>query len=136
RDDERLGSRELAEVGRDVRWIREAAVDAAEPTGPHEANADRPADRKRSAYGRRADSFLHHAGGEVARAGLARTRVEPCELCLREADSDLAVEHADRRRHRAGRANAAFGLEPDRNALARRETVGDQRRLERDDRVG
>ncbi len=108
---------------------------AAEPARSHEANPHGAADCKRSADGRRADCSLHHAGGEVARAGLARARVEPPELFLREADADLPVEHADRRRHCAGCANLTLGLEPDRQAVARGEAVRDERRFERDDGI-
>ena len=41
------------------------------------------------------------AVGDVARAELARGGVEPAELVGRQPDDDLAVEHADRRRHGA-----------------------------------
>ena len=76
---------------------------------------------------------LHDRGGEVARPDLARVGVEARELVLRQADPDRAVEDADRRRHRARLAHAPLALEPDRDALAGREAVGDERRLERDD---
>ena len=74
-------------------------------------------------------------GGEVARPDLPRVGVEARELVLREADDDLAVEHADRRGHGARLAHLALRLEPDLDALARREAVRDERRLERDDRA-
>src|SRR5439155_8231505 len=99
----------------------------------HEANSDGAADGKRSTDGRRADGSLHHAGSKVARAGLARARLEPAELVLREAHADLAVEDADGRRHCAGCANPTLGFEPDRKAVTRGETVRDERRLESDD---
>ena len=124
---------ELAEVGRDVRRRREAAVDAAEPAGAHEADPDRAAGRERAADGRRADRVLDERGGEVARADLARVGVEALELVLGEADPEPAVEDADGRRHGAGLADAALALEPDRDALAGGKAVRDQRRLERDD---
>ena len=47
--------------------------------------------------------------------------------------AELPVEHADRRRHGVGRRGRAARSEPDRDALARREAVRDERRLERDD---
>src|SRR4029077_13553211 len=56
------------------------------------------------------------------------------QLVLAQPDDDLAVEHADRRRHRARRAHLSLRLEPDLDALAGREAVRDERRLECDDR--
>ena len=123
---------ELAEVGRDVRRMREAAVDAAEPARAHEPDPGRAAGRERAADGRRADGVLDDRGGEVARADLARVGGEAAELLLGQADAQLAVEHADRRRDRAGLAHAPLALEPDLDALAGREAVRDERRLERD----
>ena len=98
-------------------------------------NADpgRAADGERAADRRRADGALHDRGGEVARPDLARRRVEPAELGLGQTDDELAVEHADRRRHRAALAHRALGREPDLDALAGRKAVRDERRLERDD---
>ena len=97
------------------------------------ADARRARDRERAADRRRADRALRDRGGEVARADLARVGAEARELASREPDDDLAVEHADRRGHRAGRAHLPLRLEPDLDALARREAVRDERRLERDD---
>src|SRR4030095_10355848 len=77
-DDEGLGAGELAEVARDVQAL--AAVDAADSAGAHEADARRAAGRERPAHGRRADRALHHTGGQVAGADLARVRGEPLEL--------------------------------------------------------
>ena len=74
-------------------------------------------------------------GAEVARPDLARAGVEPRQLLLVESDPQLAVEHADRRRHGAARPYPPLRLAPDLDALARREAVRDQRRLERDDRA-
>ena len=67
---------------------------------------------------------------------LARVRAEarPARFAPRPT-SELAVEDADRRRHRARRAHLALRLEPDLDALAGREAVRDERRLERDDRA-
>src|SRR2546422_7061700 len=53
------------------------------------------------------------------------------ELSSGQPDADLPVEDADRRRDRTRLADAPLRLEPDRDALARREAVCDQRRLER-----
>jgi len=64
---------------------------------------------------------------------LARRGVEPLELLRREPDDDFAVEHADRRRHRAGVAHRALRGEADLDPLSCREPMGDERRLERDD---
>ena len=52
-----------------------------------------------------------------------------------EPDHDLAVEDADRRRHRAAGAHRALRGDPDLDPLAGREAVRDERRLERDDAV-
>ena len=66
---------------------------------------------------------------------LRASAVEAAELVLAlgEADAEPAVEDADRRRHRARLAHAPLALEPDLDALAGREAVRDERRLERDD---
>jgi hypothetical protein len=109
-------------------------VHAADPTGAHEADPDAPADRERAADRRRADRVLHGGRGEVARAELARLGVEALELRLVEPDAHGTVEHADRRRHRAGLPDATLALQSHRDALARRKAVRDQRRLEGDDR--
>ena len=74
RDDERRRRGEHAEVGRDVRRRRPAAVHAAEPARRHEADAGRAAHGERAADRRRADRALHEGGGRVARADLARRR--------------------------------------------------------------
>ena len=108
-------------------------MDAAEAAGAHEADPDRAAGGERAADRRRADGALDDRGGEVARADLARVGGEAAELLLREADAQLAVEDADRGRHRAGVADAPLALEPDLDPLAGREAVRDERRLERDD---
>ena len=95
-------ARELDQVGGDVGALGEAAVDAADPAGSHEADPGEPADGERAADGGRADRALRGAGGEVARPGLARVRArlaEPLELPAVEPDDDRAVEHADRCRH-------------------------------------
>ena len=73
------------------------------------------------------------ADGEVARPELARGGSEALELRAVEPDPDLPVEHADRRRHRAGRPHGCLAREPDLDAVGRREAVRDERRLERDD---
>ena len=57
------------------------------------------------------------------------------ELGLRQTDPDLAVEDADRRGDGACLADAPLARQPDLDALRRREAVGDERRLERHDRL-
>ncbi len=109
-------------------------MDSADPAGAHEAKPDRARDRERPTDGRRADDALHDCSADVARPELARGRAEALELRLVEADAHLSVEHADRRGRRAGLAHAPLALEPDRDTLAGRKAVRDQRRLERDDR--
>ena len=91
------------------------------------AGGERPAD------GGRPDGSLDDARREVARPDLARVRGEALELARREPDPDRSVEHADRRRYRAGLANEPLGLKADLDALAGRKAVRDERRLERDD---
>ena len=108
-------------------------MDAAEPTGAHEADPGRAAGRERAADGRGADGSLHDRGGEIARPDLARLGREAGELVLGEPDAEPAVEHADRGRDGAGVTDAPLALEPDLDAFAGREAVGDERRLERDD---
>ena len=76
RDDQRRDARAGAEVGRDVGRGREAAVDATEPTGPHEADADRLCGSERAADRRRTDRTLDGAHREVARPELASVRLE------------------------------------------------------------
>ena len=110
-------------------------MDAAEAAGAHEADPDGAAGGQRPADGRRADGSLHDRGGEVARADLARVGGEAAELLLREPDAELPVEDADRGRYGAGVADAPLALEPDLDALPRREAVRDERRLERHDRA-
>ena len=127
-------SRELAEVGGDVRPLRPAAMDSADPAGAHEAEPDRARDRERAADGRRPDRTLRDRGGDVARPELARGRPEALELLLIEADAHLSVEHSDRRGGRTRFAHTTLALEPDRDTLAGRKAVRDQRCLERDDR--
>ena len=108
-------------------------MNAAQPAGAHEADADRRGSGERAADCRRADRALHGADGEVAGAELARVGREPLELGSLEADPDLSVEHADRGRNGAGRANGSLAREARLDAVRRREAVGDERRLERDD---
>ncbi len=105
---------------------------AAEPARRHEPDPGGPARSERSTDRRRPDDALHDGGCEVARAELPSGRVEPAKLHLREPDHELAVEHADRRRHDARLAHGALGGKPDLDAFARWEAVGDERRLERD----
>ena len=131
--DQGLTPNELAEVGRDVGRLLPSAVHAAQTSRAEKADARRTADGEGSADGRRADGALHRAGGEVARAGLARVGREPLQLLGAQPDPDPAVEHADRRRNRTGCTHATLGLEPDLDPAAGREPVRHERRLERDD---
>ncbi len=107
-------------------------MDAADAPGREDAEARRPRNCERAAHRRRADRALDGGGREVTRACLPRVGVEARELLLREADAHLAVEDADRRRHRSRRPHLPFRLEADLDALARGEAVRDERRLERD----
>ena len=64
---------------------------------------------------------------------LRASGVKRAEFVLAESDAEAAVEDADRGRHRAGRPHALLALQADPDALAGREPVRDERRLERDD---
>src|SRR5439155_2816126 len=132
-DDERGSPRELREIGRDVRRIREAAMDAADAAGGEHADAGRARRRERAADRGGAGGSLDGRRREVPRPGLARLGAEPGELLSRQPDPNLAVEDSDRRRDGACRAHLPLRLEPDLDALAGREAVRDERRLERDD---
>ncbi len=122
-----------AEVGRDVRRRREAAVHAAEAACPHEADADRCSDRQRAADGRRAERPLNGARSEIARAELARLGCEALELDGGEPDDDAPVEDADRRGRGAGRAHRCLARETHLDSRRRGKPVRDEGRLERDD---
>src|SRR4051812_21170512 len=108
-------------------------MDAADPACRQHADARRAANGERPTDRRRADRALCDADRQVARAYLACSDIEPLELLAREPDADLAVEHTDRRRHRAGGADSIVRLLCDGDPLTRREAVRDERRLERDD---
>ncbi len=107
-------------------------MDAAEPAGAHEPDPGRTAGRQRAADGRRADGVLDDCGSQVARAHLAGVGREAAQLLLGQADAQPAVEDADRGGDGARVAHAPLALEAHRDALAGREAVGDERRLERD----
>ena len=132
-DDERLRPRQLAEVRRDVQPF--PAMNAADPAGRHESDSGHAAGGEGAADGGGPDRSLDDAGREVARPDLARVAGEALQLARRETDADSAVEDADCRGRRAGLANAPVGLEPNRDTVARGETVRNERRLERDHRV-
>ena len=111
-------------------------MDAADSARAHEADPRGATDGEGSADRRRAGGPLDDAGGEVARTNLACVGVEALELPGRDADANLPVEDADRRGHCARFAHPPLGLGRDRDALARRKAVRDERRLQRDDRSG
>ena len=133
RDDESLGTRKLAEISGDVRRVRPATVDTAEPAGTQEANAGAATDGERAADGGRADAALHRARCEVAGTNLARGRVEPRELVAGQTDADLPVQNSDRRGDCTCLAHRSLRVEADRDAVSVGEAVRDEGRLERDD---
>src|SRR5205823_12447757 len=106
---------------------------AADAAGREDADLRRARDGERAADRRGADASLDRSGGEVARPDLARLRAEAGELLRRQPDANLPVQDSDARRDGAGRAHLPLRLEPDLDALAGREAVRDERRLERDD---
>src|SRR5204862_7742608 len=95
RDDECGSPRELREIGRDVRRIREAAMDAADAAGGEDADAGRARRRERARDRGGAEGPLDGRGREVARPDLARLRAEPGELLSRQPYPNLAVEDSD-----------------------------------------
>ena len=131
--DQRGRASESRDVSGHVRRGRVPAVHAADASRPEKADADERRDRERTADRRRSRFASDRTHREVARARLPRVRCEANELVRREADPDLSVEDADRRRRRARRTHRLVALEPDLDADRRREPVRDERRLERDD---
>ena len=121
------------EIGRHVGRRGKAPVHAAEPSRAHEADPDGGRCGERASDRRRADGALDGADREIAWAELAGVRREPFELGGCEPDPDLPVEHADGRRNGACRPDGGLARDARRHAVWRREAVGDERRLERDD---
>ncbi len=105
---------------------------AADAARAEESDPCGTAGGERAADGRRTDGALDDRGSEVSRPHLARIGREPFELGVRESDPERAVEHAHGRRHGAGVTDGLRRRETHRQALARREPVRDERRLERD----
>src|SRR5437879_5307292 len=108
-------------------------MDAADSAGRENADPGCARDRERAAQRRRPDCALDGGGSEVARPDLARMRHEAGELVLRQPDTQLSVEDADRRGDGSRGAHLPLGLQSDLDALAWREAVRYEGRLERDD---
>ena len=128
-----------AEVGGDVGPLGEAAVDAADPAGAHEADPGQP---RRPRACRRPSSRRarpRHAGGEVARPGLACVGTglaEALQLVGRRARRRPAPSSTPTVAGTAPSAlTAASAAEPHLHPHPGRETVCDERSLERDDRA-
>jgi hypothetical protein len=111
-------------------------VHAADPARSHEPDVDRSAHGECAPDRRCTDGALRDARSEVTWPDLACGAVEADELVLGEADDDLAVENADRRRDGARGAHPLLGLQPHGEAFPGGKAVRDERRLERDDRPG
>ena len=114
-----------------------AAVDAADAARGENGDGGQPARGERCADGRRPQCAVDDAGGEVARAHLARVRPrggDALQLLVVEAHVERAVHDGDGRGYRAAVADVLLALPPDRESLTGREAVGDDRRLQRDDR--
>ena len=106
RDDERLRRRERAQVGRHVGRRRPAAVDAAEPAGRHDRI---PAARHTASVPPTVVAPTARCTTAAARSrgpSLRASASNRCSSSRRQPDDDLAVEHADRRRHRAASRTA------------------------------
>ncbi len=108
-------------------------MDAADAAGREDADPGCAGDRERAADSGGADRALDGSCPEVARPDLAGERPEAPELLLGQPDVHLSVENSDRRGDGTGRAHLSLRLEPDLDALAGREAVRDEGRLERDD---
>ena len=108
-------------------------MNAADPASAHEPDTGSAAHGERPSDGGRPDLAPGDDRRKVPRPGLSRRCVEPLQLVGREPDADLAVEDADRGGNGAGGANTSLALERDLDALARREPVRDEGRLEGDD---
>jgi hypothetical protein len=109
-------------------------VDAADPAGAHEPDAEQPADRQRAPDGGGAERALGQARPDVPGADLAgflAGRGEPLQLGLAQPGHHLAVGQPDRGRHRPGRADLRLGGQRRGQALAVREPVRDQRGFQR-----
>ena len=111
-------------------------MDAADSPGAEKSNPGQGARRQRPAHRSSAKHALGDADGEVTGSRLA-CRIarsgETLELVCRESDSHAPFEDTHRGRHRAGFADPPLGLERDVEPFAGGKTVGDERRLERDD---
>ena len=88
-------------------------MDAAEPTGPEEADPERGAVAVSVPPTVVAPTARWTAQGrEVARPELPRLRGEAPELVGREADNEPTVEDADRGRHRSGGTHGRLARKP------------------------
>ena len=129
-------SREDVEVRRHVEGVGGAPVDPAEAAGGEHADPGRRGDRGRRRHRRRAVAPERVRGTEVApgqldQVGAVQTRSSssPVRPIL-----GLAVEDGDRRRHGAGGADRLLQAGGDLAVAARRQAVGEDRALQRDDR--
>ena len=125
------------QVGRLVERLRRAAVDAPEPAGGERGDARPGGDRGGAGDRRRARHAAHQRGPQVADAELQDV------LALRdlpegrvvETHPHLAVEHRDRRGHRALLAHRRLDLPRDPQVVGAGQPVRQDRRLERHHRA-
>ncbi len=136
-DDDGGRAGQLRQVCGDVRSHSVAPVDAADAARGENGDGGQPAGGERRAYGSRPQLTSDDAGGEVPRADLARVRArggDPLELLVVETHAKRPVHDGDGRRDCTSFAHALLALLPDGDSLARREAVGNDRRLQGDDR--
>ena len=128
---------ELGEVGGHVVRRLGAAVHAAEPAGHEHADAGEGGEPHRRGDGRRAVQPARHDVGQVAERDLDDRLVggEQLEVVGGQADGRSAVEHRDRRRHRATVADDALDGAGHLDVLRVGHAVADDRALQRDDRL-
>ena len=128
---------ELCEIGGDVRPRLVATVDAADAAGGHDVDACQTAGGECCPYRRRAERAVDDAGGEIAWADLACFRArgsDSLQLLVVEAHVQSPVHYRGGRRYGAAVAYALLALPSDGQPLAGRKAMGDDRRLQGNDR--
>ena len=131
------GARQFDEVGRDVEGFFRAAMHAADAAGGEDLDAGEVGDVHGRCDRRARSAVARRDRGEVAARGLdhaARQPRQPLDLVARQADLEAPVEHGDRRRRGALVAHGVLEHQGRLEIGRKRHPMGDDRRLERDDR--